>query len=339
MVHATGDTAATAGFYTLPSAARNLRLADADFVPGGLAAPSLHDNPTDLPVIVVAAAGEEHSYDSYLPTMPTLDMPSIPSMEGMPSISMDSLTLPSLFDDNSVEESAATASGPPAQPPRQAEAPPTPGPPLLRDDQVHVRVRIVPRAIPAIRMIREYYTDAVEVEQDLEVSLASPHIALWVVKRVAPSPRRKCSLYTHGNLIRVSIKACGLPRLHAVFSCVARRTGCRQWVVGRLTAWCDALTAAAQVSVRVLSLDDIRREHHSAERAVASFRFGAYDHPDSSSALGAPLALDPNRRTAFGRGAVGPSAAQMLESRGRWEVDGNNKGDRSLVVARRVRCV
>lgn len=93
------------------------------------------------------------------------------------------------------------------------------------------------------------------------------------------------------------------------------------------------------MSVRVVSLDDIRREHHCAERAVASFRFGSYDHPDSSSALGAPLALDPNRRTAFGGGAVGPSAAEMLESRGRWEVDGNNKGDWSLVVARRVRCV
>ena len=109
MIHATGDTAATTGFYTLPCAARNLRLADANFVPGGLAAPSLHDNPTDLPVVVVAAAEEEHSYDSYLPTMPTLDMPSIPSMDGMPSISMDGLTLPSLFDDGSVEESAAVA--------------------------------------------------------------------------------------------------------------------------------------------------------------------------------------------------------------------------------------
>ena len=170
MIHATGDTAANTGFYTLPCAARNLRLADANFVPGGLAAPSLHDNPTDLPVVVVAAAEEEHSYDSYLPTMPTLDMPSIPSMDGMPSISMDGLTLPSLFDDGSVEESAAVAaSGPPVQPPRQAEAPPAPAPPPLRDDQVHVRVRIAPRAIPAIRMIREYYTDAVEVEQDLEV--------------------------------------------------------------------------------------------------------------------------------------------------------------------------
>jgi hypothetical protein len=39
-----------AGFYSLPGAARKLRLADADFVPGGLAAPQLHDNPTELPV-------------------------------------------------------------------------------------------------------------------------------------------------------------------------------------------------------------------------------------------------------------------------------------------------
>jgi hypothetical protein len=103
----------------------------------------------------------------------------------------------------------------------------------------------------------------------------------------------------------------------------------------RHTSTRPARVCAAQVSVRVVLLDDIRSEHHSAERAAASFRFGSYAHPASSSALGAPLALDPARRTAFAATAVAEATAcELLESRGRWEVEGNNKGTREPSLTR-----